>query len=343
VDGTVTRVSVLFSTHEAYLEHLTGPRHPERPSRLQAVAAGAQAGAVAEALVPLVPREATRADLERVHPAWYLDRLEHLAAAGGGWIDADTRMSSQSAVAARLAAGAGLTAVDALREGGATAAFCAVRPPGHHATPTDSMGFCLVSNVAVVAAALADGGERVWVFDYDAHHGNGTQAAFEDDPRVLFVSLHQWPLYPGTGRVTETGAAAGAGTTMNIPLPPGATGDVYLRAFDEVVAPVVERFAPTWLLISAGFDAHRADPLTDLGLTAGDFALLTSRARTFVPDGRCIAMLEGGYDLEALAASATATLGALAGVNAVSELPSSGGPGREAVAAAGELWARMLA
>ena len=147
------------------------------------------------------------------------------------------------------------------------------------------MGFCLVSNIAVVAAALAAEGERVWVFDYDAHHGNGTQAAFIDDPRVLFVSLHQWPLYPGTGRVTETGTGAGRGTTMNIPLPPGATGDVYLRAFDEVVAPVVERFAPTWLLISAGFDAHRDDPLTELGLTAGDFPLLTARALAARPAG----------------------------------------------------------
>ena len=175
------------------------------------------------------------------------------------------------------------------------------------------MGFCLVSNIAVVAAALAAAGERVWVFDYDAHHGNGTQAAFVDDPRVLFVSLHQWPLYPGTGRVTETGTGAGRGTTMNIPLPPGATGDVYLRAFDEVVAPVVERFAPTWLLISAGFDAHRDDPLTELGLTAGDFALLTARALQFVAAGRCVAMLEGGYDLDALSSCAAAVLGTLAG------------------------------
>jgi acetoin utilization deacetylase AcuC-like enzyme len=203
------------------------------------------------------------------------------------------------------------------------------------------MGFCLVSNVAVVAAALADEGERVWVFDYDAHHGNGTQAAFEADPRVLFVSLHQWPLYPGTGRMTEVGTGDGLGRTMNLPMPPGATGDVYLRAFDEVIAPLVERFAPTWLLISAGFDAHRADPLTELGLTAGDFALLTTRARTMVPPGRVIAMLEGGYDLDALATSASATLAALAGAEFSPERPSAGGPGAETVAAVQDLWERL--
>jgi acetoin utilization deacetylase AcuC-like enzyme len=335
-------VTVLFATHPLFLEHVTGAHHPERPSRLAAVAAAICQPELVEAVTPLEPRPAARTDLERVHPAWYLDRLDHLAAAGGGWIDADTATSAQSAAAATLAAGAGLTAVAALQRGEGAAAFCAVRPPGHHATPTESMGFCLVSNIAVVAAALAAAGERVWIFDFDAHHGNGTQAVFYDDPRVLFVSTHQWPLYPGTGRRTETGVGSGAGTTVNIPLPPATTGDVYLRAFDEVIAPVVDRFAPTWLLVSAGFDAHRADPLTDLGLSAGDFAALTSRAVEHVPPGRTVAMLEGGYDLEALTASTAAVLGILAGLapDLDAERVTSGGPGGDAVIAVREQWQR---
>lgn len=331
-------VPVLFATHASYLEHNTGPGHPERPSRLQAVVAGSKAEQLTEVIAPLEPREATRAELERVHPAWFLERLDELASTGGGWIDADTRLGVDSVQAAARAAGAGLTAVEALRRGDGSAAFCAVRPPGHHATRTDAMGFCLVSNLAVVAAALAADGERVWVLDYDAHHGNGTQDVFYDDPGVLFVSLHQWPLYPGTGRSTDTGAGAGAGSTLNVPLPAGATGDVYLTAFDELVAPVVEQFAPSWLLISAGFDAHRDDPLTDLGLTAGDFSMLTRRALELVPPGRCVAMLEGGYDLEALAASTTAVIGALAGEDLHPEPPTSGGPGLDAVARVRGLW-----
>jgi acetoin utilization deacetylase AcuC-like enzyme len=335
---SVGLVTVLFATHPAYLEHLTGGGHPERPSRMQAVAAAATTPELDGAVVALEPRPATRAELERVHPAWYLDRLDEMAAQGGGWIDADTRMSGGSAEAARLAAGAGLAAIEALDGGAAEAAFCAVRPPGHHATRTTAMGFCLVSNIGVVAAALADRGERVWILDFDAHHGNGTQDVFYDDPRVLFVSLHQWPLYPGTGRLTETGGGAGVGTTLNLPMPAGATGDVYLHAFDEVIAPVVERFAPTWLLISAGFDAHREDPLTDLGLTAGDYPLLTRRAMAIVPPGRTLAMLEGGYYLDALAASAAGVLGALTDVDLRLEAPSTGGPGRDAVARVRAHW-----
>ena len=331
-------VTVLWLTHPLYLEHLTGPHHPERPSRLTAVLAAANDTRLVDALVPIEPTPATRTDLERVHPTWYLDRIDEIAESGGGRVDADTVMSPKSAAVANLAVGAGLTAVDALRNGDARAAFCAVRPPGHHATRTESMGFCLVSNIAIVAAALADAGERVWIFDFDAHHGNGTQDVFYEDPRVLFVSTHQWPLYPGTGRRSETGSGAGVGTTLNVPLPAYTTGDVYLQAFDEVIAPVVEQFRPTWLLISAGFDAHRDDPITELGLTAGDFAALTARAVQFVPVGRVLAMLEGGYDLEALTASTQAVLGVLAGTPVATEASSNGGPGADAVEGARQLW-----
>jgi acetoin utilization deacetylase AcuC-like enzyme len=196
------------------------------------------------------------------------------------------------------------------------------------------MGFCLVNSIAVTAAALADRGERVAIVDWDAHHGNGTQEAFYADPRVLYASLHQSPLYPGTGRVEETGGGAGVGSTINVPVPPGTTGDVYLAAIDELVGPAIERFGATWVLVSAGFDAHRADPLTDLGLTAGDYADLTRRVAGLVPAGRVVAFLEGGYDLDALAGSAAAFIGALVDEPFRPEASTSGGPGRSAVDAA---------
>ncbi len=332
-------VTVLFATHPAYLDHIAGHRHPECPERLGAVIAGSHLAEVADALVPLTPVVAPITALERVHPAAYLAHMEAVSEAGGGRLDPDTSMSAGSWHAALLAAGAGLTAIDALQRGEGDAAFCAVRPPGHHATRTVSMGFCLISNVAVAAMALADQGERVMILDYDAHHGNGTQAVFIDDQRVLFVSLHQWPLYPGTGAADERGLGAGRGFTMNIPMPPGATGEHYLRAFDELVAPRAERFAPTWLIISAGFDAHRDDPITELGLTAGDFAALTARALSLVPNGRRLVMLEGGYDLEALRVCTAAALGALEGRMVVPESASSGGPGARNVDACIAIWA----
>lgn len=334
-------MTVLFSTHPAYLEHLAGPHHPERPARLQAVISGAQRAGVDDALVALEPVAATRTDLERVHPSEYLDRIERICRGGGGRLDPDTYASAGSWDAATLAAGAGLTAVAALERGEGTAAFCAVRPPGHHATMTESMGFCMISNVAVVAASLAARGERVLILDYDAHHGNGTQAVFYADPRVLFVSLHQWPLYPGTGRADEIGAGVGSGFTMNVPVPPGATGDVYLQAIDEVIAPRVAAFEPTWMVISAGFDGHRADPITELGLSAGDYVAITERALSWVPPGRRLVMLEGGYDLDALAACTGGVLRALVGGRAQddrTEAPTSGGPGRRDVDRIADLW-----
>ncbi|HEV8115386.1 MAG TPA: histone deacetylase [Acidimicrobiales bacterium] len=327
-------MSVLFLTHERYLDHDIGRGHPERPDRLRSVVAGVEAAGLGEALLRAVPRPATVAELERVHDPALVATIAGLSADGGGWVDADTATNDASYDAALLAAGAGLSAVEALDAGQADSAFCAVRPPGHHATPTRAMGFCLFNNVAVVAAALADRGERVLIVDYDAHHGNGTQDAFWADGRVAYVSFHQYPLYPGTGGMREMGVGAGRGATVNLPFPPGATGDSFRAGVEQVVAPLAAAFDPTWLVISAGFDAHRADPLTDLGLAAGDFADLTADLLALVPPGRRLVFLEGGYDLDALASSAAACVGAMAGERLAAEPPTHGGPGREVVAAA---------
>jgi acetoin utilization deacetylase AcuC-like enzyme len=252
-------------------------------------------------------------------------------------------LSADSWRAAFAAAGTGIASIDALDSGAADAAFLALRPPGHHARASQGMGFCLLNNVAVAAAALAARGERVLIVDYDAHHGNGTQEIFYADPRVLYVSFHEWPLYPGTGRHDEIGHGEGEGTTLNLPLPAGATGDVYLRALDDVVAPRVETFAPTWVLISAGFDAHRADPLTGLGLSAGDYAAISEQVAAWADPGRLVSFLEGGYDLGALRDSVATSLPTLIGAASApidGESETSGGPGTTVVEAVADLWRR---
>lgn len=328
---SVPGVSVLYFSDERFVDHVAGPGHPEAPERLAAVRRGVTDAGLDDLLVPLVPTPASVDAVERVHDRAYLERLRHICVTGGGLLDQDTGVVPLSHEAAMLAAGAGLDAVAALRDGVGDAAFCAVRPPGHHARPAQAMGFCLVNNVAVTAAALAAAGERVVIVDYDVHHGNGTQEIFWDDDRVGFVSIHQWPLYPGTGDVDEVGGPLAEGSVLNVPVPANATGDVYLMAFDELVVPFVERFGADWVLLSAGFDAHRADPLAGVRLSAGDFGLLTERVVALAPRGRCIAFLEGGYDLEALGRSAAAAIGALGGVVTRPEEPTSGGPGRSVI------------
>jgi acetoin utilization deacetylase AcuC-like enzyme len=330
---------ILLVSHQGSEDHDTGEGHPERPARLQAVLHGAAAAGLGDRLVKVACRPASVEELQRVYQARYLETIErecrqaahpgsHLAADRAG----DTTVSAGSWDAALNAAGGGLEAVARLAAGEATAAFVAVRPPGHHATSATPMGFCLLNNVALCAAGLRAMGQRVLIVDFDAHHGNGTQDIFFSDPEVAYVSMHQWPLYPGTGRLEDVGTGKGVGTTINFPLPPGATGDVYLRALDEMVVPFAETFRPDWLIASAGFDAHRADPLADLALSAADFADITTRLMSLVPAGRRIWILEGGYDLAALADSTGACLAALAGINHRPEAATGGGPGADTVA-----------
>jgi acetoin utilization deacetylase AcuC-like enzyme len=304
--------------------------HPERPDRMKAVMDGVADLHLGADLVELPSQPAELEQLSLVHSTEYLDQLRGFSAAGGGSLDPDTYGTAQSWDSARLAAGAGLVAIEALRAGGTGAAFVAIRPPGHHALADRAMGFCLLNNIAVAAASLAASGERVLIVDWDVHHGNGTQALFWDEPDVLYVSSHQWPCYPGTGRAADVGGPRARGATINVPLPPGTTGDVVHQAFDQLVTPAVADFRPSWVLVSAGFDAHRADPLADLSLSAGDFVRLARTVAEYAPrPGRLMFFLEGGYDLEALRSSTSATLGALEGSSLPSEPETAGGPGME--------------
>ncbi|MGN2254475.1 histone deacetylase family protein [Frateuria sp. GZRe12] len=301
-------------THPACLQHDPGLGHPESPARLHAVLAALDRDRFA-ALDRIEAPRASIAALARVHDPAYVERiLASAPSAGVVRLDEDTLMSPASAEAALRAAGAVVAAVDAVLDEHAGGAFCAVRPPGHHATANQAMGFCLFNNVAVGAAhALAEHGlERVAIADFDVHHGNGTQDIFARDSRVLFVSSHQSPLYPGTGGADETGV----GNLINVPLPPQTGSRAFRQTWKERLLPRLNAFRPQLLLVSAGFDAHRADPLAQLQLDANDYAWLTAQlvdiARLHA-GGRVVSTLEGGYDLDALATSATAHVAALMG------------------------------
>jgi acetoin utilization deacetylase AcuC-like enzyme len=303
-------MSVALFTHPDMLAHRPGVGHPESPERLQAVLDALDAADLG--LDRHAATEAAVADLERLHPADHVARL--LAAApdsGLRQLDADTVLSPGSVRAARLAAGAVIDAVRAVARGETARAFAAVRPPGHHAEPDTSMGFCLFSNVAVAArVAQSEGMARVAVIDFDVHHGNGTQAAFEADESLFLGSIHQSPLYPGTGAASETGV----GNIVNVPVPPHAAREAWRGAFAGGLMPALEAFRPDLILISAGFDAHRRDPLAHQSLEAQDFAWAT-RAVLEVARSRCggkvVSSLEGGYDLEGLGRSAVAHVQAL--------------------------------
>lgn len=328
---------LLVSTHELCWHHDPGAGHPERPQRLSAVRKGIELAGVTEAVTWVEAPEVTRSAIEAVHRPDLLARLDELNRQGGGELDADTWLSAHSMEAASRAAGAGLDLIERLERGEGAVGWSVVRPPGHHATAGVSMGFCLMNNVAVAARHLVGRGEKVVIVDIDAHHGNGTQDIFYDDPNVLFVSFHQFPLYPHTGWPHEMGVGAGIGTTVNIAVPAGTTGDAYRAGIETVLAPVLERFGATWLLVSVGFDAHRADPITDLGLTAGDYADIVADLLGFAPPGRRLLFLEGGYDLQALIDSAGAVAATAVGASYRPEAPSSGGPGAAAVESARQI------
>ncbi len=312
--------------------HDGGRLHPEQQGRIFSVMDGVRDLYLDDEIEYVTAPKAGLEDLARVHSAKYLAELEAFCSQGGGDLDPDTYARTDSFNAARRAAGAGLEAIATLERRGDGIAFVPVRPPGHHAERDRAMGFCLLNNVAISAASLTAKGHRVLIVDWDVHHGNGTQAIFWDDPNVLYVSIHQWPLFPGSGRAEEVGGPDALGLTVNIPLPPGATGDVVRDALDAVAQPVIDRFTPDWVLVSCGFDAHRADPLGELSLSTGDFARLAGLVRAYAPRaGRLALFLEGGYNAGALRTSVAATLSTLLDLPADAEAPTSGGPGGEAV------------
>jgi acetoin utilization deacetylase AcuC-like enzyme len=287
-----------------YLEHDTG-NHPESPARLSAIIDHLNKTGLLAQTIALPAEPATLRDIGRVHTPAMIDLIRRLAGSGGGYLDADTAVSARSYEVALHAAGGAIAATRATLDGTVSGAYLLARPPGHHATPTHSMGFCLINNIAVAAAwALASRDiKRLTIVDIDVHHGNGTQDAFEADPRVQYISLHQYPHYPGTGHWRQSGRAEGAGTCINIPLPPQTGDQGYAAAFERLVVPAITRFAPELILVSAGYDAHWADPLAWMLLTITGYRQMADSlvaAAQGLCDGRIVFVLEGGYHPETL-------------------------------------------
>ncbi len=299
---------IAFIYDDVFLNHVTPPGHPERPDRLRSLVSALRSNPDWESYLHVSPAPASEEDILQVHSHEHLELVRETCATGGGLVDdGDTHVVRQSFDAAILAAGAVISGIDSVLRGQVSSAFCAVRPPGHHATPDRPMGFCLFNNVAIGLRYAQKNYKvnKVAVVDWDVHHGNGTQDIFSEDPSVLFISLHQYPFWPGTGARSERGKGPGEGFTLNIPLPGGTGEERYLKAFQEEVLPAIADFSPELLMISAGFDAHRDDPLGGMKLTADSYAKFTRLIKTGIP---IVSVLEGGYNLKALAGSVQAHL-----------------------------------
>ena len=299
---------------DRFAGHDTG-MHVEHPRRYHAIVDALDEADMFTGRPAVAHEPATDEMIMRVHSKRHLERLTQLAASGGAWIDPDTMVGPDSLEVARTAAGAAVAATNAVMRGDVTRAFALVRPPGHHATPDRAMGFCLLNSVAIAAAQARHlGAGRVAIVDWDVHHGNGTQDTFYQDPDVWYASIHQSPLYPGTGARGETGSGGGTGATSNSPLPPGSGDAQWLAAFDNEVAPFIDRARPDLILLSAGYDAHADDPIGGCRLTDDGFEALARRTRALadrLTGGRLAVVLEGGYDPAALGRCVIRTIQAL--------------------------------
>ena len=307
---------VVFS--EAFKRHDTGRGHPESAARVDAVAGALADPVLAGKLESMTPRPAEREEILLVHWDRLYEEVLETANRDKTFLDADTVASRDSAEVAHLAAGAALTAVEAVMEGRVDNAFAFSRPPGHHAKPDKAMGFCIFNNVAIAAksAQRRFHCDRILIVDFDVHHGNGTQKAFYTSPEVLYVSTHQYPFYPGTGALSETGKDEGEGFTLNLPMPPGMGDREYVRVFKEVIIPAATEFDPDLVLVSAGFDAHRDDPLGGMKVTREGFGALAAELMELAERsaaGRAVFVLEGGYDMKALRESIVSVLQVMTG------------------------------